>query len=67
EFAVTNVGSLGTQMAFPLVNPGQPGILAPGAVIDGRCWLTLCYDRGSFDPDQAEALLERIAAELTAG
>jgi pyruvate/2-oxoglutarate dehydrogenase complex dihydrolipoamide acyltransferase (E2) component len=67
EFTVTNVGSLGTQMAFPLVNPGQPGILAPGAVIDGRCWLTLCYDRGSFDPDQAEALLERIAAELTAG
>ena len=67
EFTVTNVGSLGTQMAFPLVNPGQPGILAPGAVIDGRCWLTLCYDRGSFDPDQAEALLQRIAAELTAG
>jgi 2-oxoglutarate dehydrogenase E2 component (dihydrolipoamide succinyltransferase) len=67
EFTVTNVGSLGTHMAFPLVNPGQPGILAPGAVIDGRCWLTLCYDRGSFDPDQAEAFLERIAAELTAG
>jgi 2-oxoglutarate dehydrogenase E2 component (dihydrolipoamide succinyltransferase) len=67
EFTVTNVGSLGTQMAFPLVNPGQPGILAPGAVVDGRCWLTLCYDRRSLEADQAEALLERIAAELTAG
>jgi 2-oxoglutarate dehydrogenase E2 component (dihydrolipoamide succinyltransferase) len=65
EFTLTNVGSVGSLLAFPLVNPGQPGILAPGAVIEGRCWLTLCYDRAVLAPDQAEALLERVAAELT--
>jgi pyruvate/2-oxoglutarate dehydrogenase complex dihydrolipoamide acyltransferase (E2) component len=64
DFTVTNVGSVGTQLAFPLVNPGQPGILAPGAVVDGRCWLTLCYDRRTLEAERAEALLERVAAEL---
>jgi pyruvate/2-oxoglutarate dehydrogenase complex dihydrolipoamide acyltransferase (E2) component len=67
EFTVTNVGSVGTLLAFPLLNPGQPGILAPGAVVDGRCWLTLCYDRRSFEAERAEALLERVAARLAAG
>jgi hypothetical protein len=61
------VGSVGTLLAFPLLNPGQPGILAPGAVVDGRCWLTLCYDRRSFEAERAEALLERVAARLAAG
>ena len=64
EFTVTNVGSVGTLMAFPLVNPGQAGILAPGAVVDGRCWLTLSYDRAAIAPADADALLERIAAAL---
>jgi pyruvate/2-oxoglutarate dehydrogenase complex dihydrolipoamide acyltransferase (E2) component len=67
EFTVTNVGSVGTLLGFPLVNPGQPGILAPGAVVDGRCWLTLCYDRSLLEAEPAEALLERIAASLIAG
>jgi 2-oxoglutarate dehydrogenase E2 component (dihydrolipoamide succinyltransferase) len=64
EFTVTNVGSVGTVLAFPLVNPGQPAILAPGAVVDGRCWVTLCYDRSALAPEEAEALLERVAVEL---
>lgn len=64
EFTVTNIGSVGTLLAFPLVNPGQPGILAPGAVVDGRCWLTLCYDRAAMGSDQADALLARLAAAL---
>ena len=64
QVTVTNVGSLGTLMAFPLVNPGQPAILAPGAVVDGDCWLTLCYDRSALSVDEAEGLLERVAAKL---
>ena len=63
-FTVTNVGSVGTLMAFPLLNPGQPGILAPGAIRDGRCYLTLCYDRRQYDEYAADRLLAGIAVAL---
>jgi pyruvate/2-oxoglutarate dehydrogenase complex dihydrolipoamide acyltransferase (E2) component len=65
EFTVTNVGAVGTMMAFPLVPAGQPGILAPGAIRDGRCFLTLCYDRNAMDDYRADRLLARIAEELS--
>jgi len=62
---VTNVGGGGTLMAFPLVNPGQPAILAAGAVRpDGRCYLTLCYDRRRYDDYAADRLLAAIEQEL---
>ena len=62
---VTNVGGGGALMAFPLVNPGQPAILATGAVRpDGRCYLTLCYDRRHYDDYAADRLLARIEEEL---
>jgi pyruvate/2-oxoglutarate dehydrogenase complex dihydrolipoamide acyltransferase (E2) component len=64
EFTVTNVGSVGTLMAFPLVNPGQSAILAPGAVVDGRCWLTLCYDRATLGEAEAQALLQKVVEAL---
>lgn len=64
EFTVTNVGATGTLVAFPLVNAGEPGILAPGAIVDGRCWLTLCYDRAHYDEFAADALLRRIEESL---
>ena len=64
QFTVTNVGSVGTLLAFPLVNPGQPGILAPGAIVDGRCRLTLCYDRRALDEAAADDLLAGVAEEL---
>ncbi len=61
---VTNVGSVGTLMAFPLVVPGQPAILAPGAVRDGRCYVTLCYDRRKLDDYAADHLLARVEEQL---
>jgi len=63
-FTVTNVGGGGTLMAFPLVNPGEPGIVAQGAIRDGRCFLTLCYDRRAYDDYAADRLLARVEAEL---
>ena len=51
-------------MAFPLLNPGQPGILAPGAIRDGRCYVTLCYDRRAMDDYAADRLLARVTEEL---
>ncbi|MDQ6691950.1 MAG: 2-oxo acid dehydrogenase subunit E2 [Candidatus Dormibacteraeota bacterium] len=64
-FTVTNVGGGGALMAFPLVNPGQPGILAPGSVrADGRCFVTLCYDRRSLDDYAADRLLAGIEREM---
>jgi 2-oxoglutarate dehydrogenase E2 component (dihydrolipoamide succinyltransferase) len=64
QFTVTNVGGGGTLMAFPLVNPGEPGILAQGVIRDGRCFLTLCYDRRAYDDYAADRLLARVAEEL---
>lgn len=64
QFTVTNVGSVGTLAAFPLVNPGQPAILATGSATDGRLLLTLCYDRAELDERQADDLLAGIATRL---
>lgn len=63
--SVTNVGGTGTLIAFPLVAPGEPLILAPGAIVEGRCWLGLCYDRAKLDEYEADRLLGRVVAELT--
>lgn len=63
---VTNVGVTGTLLAFPLVAPGEPAILAPGAIADGRCWLALCYDRAHYDEYAADQLLGRVAERLAA-
>jgi pyruvate/2-oxoglutarate dehydrogenase complex dihydrolipoamide acyltransferase (E2) component len=63
---VTNVGAMGTLLAFPLVAPGEPAILAPGAIADGRCWLALCYDRAHYDEYAADRLLATIAERLAA-
>ncbi|HEY0380614.1 MAG TPA: 2-oxo acid dehydrogenase subunit E2 [Candidatus Elarobacter sp.] len=63
---VTNVGVTGTLLAFPLVASGEPAILAPGAIADGRCWLALCYDRSHYDEYAADQLLGRVAERLGA-
>lgn len=64
EITVTNVGSTGTLVAFPLVNPGQPAILCPGQAAGGRLLLTLCYDRRKLDEGAADRLLERAGEAL---
>jgi 2-oxoglutarate dehydrogenase E2 component (dihydrolipoamide succinyltransferase) len=63
---VTNVGVTGTLLAFPLVAPGEPAILAPGAIADGRCWLALCYDRAHYDEYGADTLLTHVVKRLNA-
>jgi len=63
---VTNVGGTGTLIAFPMMAPGEPAILAPGAIVDGRCWLALCYDRARYDEYGADRLLAAIAERLGA-
>jgi pyruvate/2-oxoglutarate dehydrogenase complex dihydrolipoamide acyltransferase (E2) component len=62
--SVTNVGATGTLLAFPLVAPGEPAILAPGAIVDGRCWLALCYDRAHYDEYAADRLLTTVVDHL---
>jgi pyruvate/2-oxoglutarate dehydrogenase complex dihydrolipoamide acyltransferase (E2) component len=62
---VTNVGATGTLMAFPLLAPGEPVILAPGAIVDGTCWLALCYDRAVYDEYAADTLLARVVDALS--
>jgi len=62
--SVTNVGGTGTLIAFPLIAPGEPAILAPGAIAGGRCWLSLCYDRARFDEYAADRLLAQTVEHL---
>ncbi len=66
ETTVTNVGSTGTLVAFPLVNPGQAAILCPGLAAGGRLLLTLCYDREKMDEAGADGLLERTGEAVRA-
>jgi 2-oxoglutarate dehydrogenase E2 component (dihydrolipoamide succinyltransferase) len=61
---VTNVGATGTLLAFPLIAPGEPAILAPGAIAGGRCWLALCYDGARYDEYAADRLLAAVADRL---
>jgi 2-oxoglutarate dehydrogenase E2 component (dihydrolipoamide succinyltransferase) len=61
---VTNVGATGTLLAFPLIAPGEPAILAPGAIAEGRCWLALCYDRARYDEYAADRLLAAVVDRL---
>lgn len=61
---VTNVGASGTLLAFPLIAPGEPAILAPGAIVDGTCWLALCYDRAQYDEYEADRLLTQVVERL---
>jgi 2-oxoglutarate dehydrogenase E2 component (dihydrolipoamide succinyltransferase) len=63
---VTNVGATGTLLAFPLVAPAEPAILAPGAIVDGACWLALCYDRARYDEYAADRLLVTVCERLGA-
>ncbi len=63
---VTNVGATGTLLAFPLVAPGEPAILAPGAIAGDRCWLALCYDRARYDEYAADRLLADVVTRLAA-
>ena len=63
---VTNVGATGTLLAFPLIAPGEATILAPGAIVDGRCWLALCYDRARYDEYAADRLLAAVVERLLA-
>jgi len=49
-----------------VVAPGEPAILAPGAIVDGACWLALCYDRARYDEYAADRLLATVCERLTA-
>ncbi|MBV9439032.1 MAG: 2-oxo acid dehydrogenase subunit E2 [Candidatus Eremiobacteraeota bacterium] len=62
--SVTNVGATGTLLAFPLVAPGERAILAPGAIVEGRCWVALCYDRAQLDEYAADRVLASVCERL---
>ena len=57
---VTNVGGTGSLMAFPMVAPGEIAILAPGAIIEGKAWISLCYDRARMNEYAAEQVLAKV-------
>jgi pyruvate dehydrogenase E2 component (dihydrolipoamide acetyltransferase) len=76
-FTITNVGVFGVDSGTPILNPGEAGILAVGAikqapwVVDGAlavrtvCQLALSFDHRLVDGEQGSRFLADVGAVLT--
>jgi pyruvate dehydrogenase E2 component (dihydrolipoamide acetyltransferase) len=76
-FTITNVGVFGVDTGTPILNPGEAGILAVGAikptpwVVDGQlavrtvCQLALSFDHRLVDGEQGSRFLADVGALLT--
>ena len=76
-FTITNVGVFGVDSGTPILDPGQAGILAVGAikqapwVVDGAlavrtvCQLALSFDHRLVDGEQGSRFLADVGALLT--
>ena len=76
-FTITNVGVFGVDSGTPILNPGEAGILAVGAikeapwVVDGAlavrtvCHLALSFDHRLVDGEQGSRFLADVGAVLT--
>jgi 2-oxoisovalerate dehydrogenase E2 component (dihydrolipoyl transacylase) len=76
-FTITNVGVFGVDSGTPIINPGEAGILAVGAikpmpwVVDGElavrtvCQLALSFDHRLVDGEQGSRFLADVGALLT--
>ena len=76
-FTITNVGMFGVDAGTPILNPGEAGILAVGAikpapwVVDGElavrtvCQLALSFDHRLVDGEQGSRFLADVGAVLT--
>lgn len=76
-FTITNVGVFGVDTGTPILNPGEAGILAVGAikptpwVVDGElavrtvCRLALSFDHRLVDGEQGSRFLADVGALLT--
>jgi 2-oxoisovalerate dehydrogenase E2 component (dihydrolipoyl transacylase) len=76
-FTITNVGVFGVDSGTPILNPGEAGILAVGAikpsswVVDGElavrtvCQLALSFDHRLVDGEQGSRFLADVGALLT--
>jgi 2-oxoisovalerate dehydrogenase E2 component (dihydrolipoyl transacylase) len=76
-FTITNVGVFGVDSGTPILNPGEAGILAVGAireapwVVDGElavrtvCQLALSFDHRLVDGEQGARFLTDVGALLT--
>ena len=76
-FTITNVGVFGVDSGTPILNPGEAGILAVGAikeapwVVDGAlavrtvCHLALSFDHRLVDGEQGSRFLADVGALLT--
>ncbi|MBL8926049.1 MAG: 2-oxo acid dehydrogenase subunit E2 [Pseudonocardia sp.] len=76
-FTITNVGVFGVDSGTPILNPGEAGILAVGAikeapwVVDGAlavrtvCQLALSFDHRLVDGEQGARFLADVGALLT--
>jgi len=77
SFTITNVGVFGVDSGTPILNPGEAGILAVGAikqapwVVDGElagrpvCQLALSFDHRLVDGEQGSRFLADVGALLT--
>lgn len=65
-FSVSNLGMFGVEQFSPIVTPPQVAVLGVGAVIDGRCHLSLTFDHRAVDGAPAARFLAEVADRLAA-
>ncbi len=65
-FTVSNLGMFGVEQFTPIVDPPQVAVLGVGAVVDGRCHLSLTFDHRAVDGAPAARFLADVVTVLAA-
>src|SRR5206468_436334 len=65
-FAISNLGMFGVEQFTPIVTPPQVAVLGVGAVVDGRCHLSLTFDHRAVDGAPAARFLAEVSDRLAA-
>ncbi|MEZ5101730.1 MAG: dihydrolipoamide acetyltransferase family protein [Thermoleophilia bacterium] len=63
-FTVSNLGMLGVEWFTPIVDHPQVAILGVGAIVDGRCHLSLTFDHRAVDGAPAARFLADLVDAL---
>jgi pyruvate dehydrogenase E2 component (dihydrolipoamide acetyltransferase) len=64
-FTVSNLGMFGVEQFTPIISPPAVAVLGVGAVVDGRCHLSLTFDHRAVDGAPAARFLADVVTGLS--
>jgi pyruvate dehydrogenase E2 component (dihydrolipoamide acetyltransferase) len=65
-FTISNLGMFGVEQFTPIIAPPQIAVLGVGAIVDGRCHLSLTFDHRAIDGAPAARFLSDVRDHLSA-